>query len=226
MDDLAATTVGRSAFSPDGAAGSYATSPKPHVPRLSGPPCGRQYALQVHHLPGYRTERADRSELPIDEHPSRGRGGRRLRTGARARRRARRQRLRRRPRRARRRALRMASGPPSPTPRAIAVIAGFPPAPLGPSRRACTRTRASGTPPGFDRPTWDYERTLGARRVLGTHAGQPGDGPRGKPSCSSAWTPRWRPRLEAYGPARTIASGSSTPTSGSPICSSTKTTCT
>jgi Ser/Thr protein kinase RdoA (MazF antagonist) len=158
MDDLAAAAVGRFGLSPATTATLFNVSEN-HTYRVEDPASERRYALRVHR-PGYRTSEQIESELQwVDALREDGAvdtcvpvpapGGERVVTvstddlGARN--------------------VVLFDWLPGrePDPEGEAVIAGF--RTLGAvSARMHAHARAWRPPPGFDRPTWDYERTLGA----------------------------------------------------------------
>jgi Ser/Thr protein kinase RdoA (MazF antagonist) len=194
MDELAAAALGRFGLSPAATAALCNVSEN-HTYRVEDPEAGREYALRVHR-PGYRTIPQIESELrwvdalredgAVDTCVSvRAPGGERVVTVA-------------------------ADGlgernvvlfewlPGSePDLEGDAVIDGF--RTLGAvSARMHAHSRAWQPPPGFDRPHWDYERTLGA----GGHWGRWQDGlgmGREELALLERLDATVRGRLESYG---------------------------
>src|SRR5215210_5215949 len=168
IDDLATAALGRFGLSP-GATATLCNVSENHTYRVDDPESGRRYALRVHR-PGYRTARQIESELQwvdalredgaVDTCvPVAAPGGERVLTvsldglGERN--------------------VVLFEWLPgaAPDPEGDAVIAGF--RTLGAvSARMHAHARAWEPPPGFARPSWDYERTLGA----GGHWGRWQDG--------------------------------------------------
>ena len=158
IDDLAAAALGRFGLSP-AARATLCNVSENHTYRVDDPESGREYALRVHRA-GYRTARQIESELQwVDALREDGAvdtcvpvtapgGGRVVEVAV--------------------------DGPGArnvvlfewlpgaePDPEGDEVIAGF--RTLGAvSARMHAHTRAWQPPAGFDRPVWDYERTLGA----------------------------------------------------------------
>jgi Ser/Thr protein kinase RdoA (MazF antagonist) len=194
MDELAAAALGRFGLSP-AATASLCNVSENHTYRVEDPEAGCAYALRVHR-PGYRTIPQIESELrwvdalredgAVDTCvPVHAPGGERVVTVA-------------------------ADGlgernvvlfewlPGSePDPEGDAVIDGF--RTLGAvSARMHAHARAWQPPPGFERPHWDYERTLGA----GGHWGRWQDGlgmGREELALLERLDATVRGRLEAYG---------------------------
>ena len=194
IDELAATALGRFGLS-EGASATLCNVSENHTYRVDDPASGRSYALRVHRA-GYRTGEQIESELQwVDALREDGAvdtcvpvpapGGERVVSvsaddlGARN--------------------VVLFEWLPGrePDPEGEAVIAGF--RTLGAvSARMHAHARAWTAPPGFDRPTWDYERTLGAGGHWGRWQDGLGMGPEERRLLDRLDT-TIAARLEAYG---------------------------
>src|SRR3954451_18354494 len=194
MDELAAAALPRFGLSP--AAGAVLCNvSENHTYRVEDPESGRGYALRVHR-DGYRTAQQIESELQwVDALRSDGAvdtcvpvaapGGERVvavsldGVGA-------------------RNVVLFEWLPGSePDPEGEAVIAGF--RTLGAvSARMHAHTRAWSPPPGFDRPAWDYERTIGPGGHWGAWQDGLGMGPEER-ALLERLDGTIRRRLETYG---------------------------
>jgi len=194
MDDLAATALGRFGLSAEATA-TLCNVSENHTYRVEDPASGRAYALRVHR-PGYRTPVQIESELQwVDALREDGAvdtcvpvpapGGERV--------------------------VEVSSDSfgsrnvvlfewlhgAEPDPEGEAVIAGF--RTLGAiSARMHAHTRAWRPPPGFDRPAWDYERTIGPAGHWGAWQDGLGMGPEER-AVLDRLDATIRKRLEAYG---------------------------
>ena len=189
MDELAAAAVARYGLSPDATAELCNVSEN-HTYRVDDRATGRRYALRLHR-PGYRTARQIESELEwLDALggdgavetcvPVRAPGGARVVSvdG---------------------RNVSMFEWLPGrePDPEGHEVIAGF--RILGSvSARMHAHARAWTPPPGFDRPAWDYEHTLGSAGHWGAWQDGLGMGDEEREQLGRVDAVIGR-RLEAYG---------------------------
>jgi Ser/Thr protein kinase RdoA (MazF antagonist) len=194
MDDLAAAAVGRFGLSPEATA-TLCNVSENHTYRVEDPASERTYALRVHR-PGYRTPAQIESELEwVDALREDGAvetcvpvpapGGERVvevSTGGLG---------------SRNVVLFEWLDGAEPDPEGDAVVAGF--RTLGAvSARMHAHTRAWRRPAGFDRPAWDYERTLGRGGHWGAWQDGLGMGP-GERALLDRLDAAIRARLEAYG---------------------------
>ena len=196
IDDLAAAALPGYGLSP-AATASLCNVSENHTYRVDDPETGRRYALRVHRA-GYRTAGQIESELQwvdalredgaVDTCvPVPASGGERVVSvsvdglGARN--------------------VVLFEWLPgiAPDPEGAAVIAGF--RTLGAvSARMHAHARAWRPPPGFDRPAWDYEQTLGARGHWGRWQDGLGIGPEER-ALLDRLDAAIAARLEAYGQA-------------------------
>jgi len=194
IDDLAAAALPRFGLSPEATA-TLCNVSENHTYRVEDPASAATYALRVHR-PGYRTPAQIESELQwvdalredgaVDTCvPVRAPGGERVvevtadGLGSRQ--------------------VVLFEWLPGrePDPEGDAVIAGF--RTLGAvSARMHAHTRAWRPPAGFDRPAWDYERTLGAGGHWGAWQDGLGMGPEER-ALLDRLDAAIRARLEAYG---------------------------